>query len=58
VIPAVCYAAAVPLLVYGLLLATDIMGRSDGNVAVLMLSEFVAVVITVRALARRYRSRR
>jgi hypothetical protein len=58
VIPAVCYAAAVPLLIYGLLLATDIMGRSDGNVAALMLSEFVAVVITVRALARRYRSQR
>jgi hypothetical protein len=58
VIPAVCYAAAVPLLIYGLLLATDIMGRSDGNVAALMLSEFVAVIITVRALARRYRSQR
>lgn len=57
-IPAVCYAAAVPLLIYGLLLATDLMGRSDGNVAALMLSEFVAVVLTVRALARRYRSQR
>lgn len=57
-IPPVCYAAAVPLLIYGLLLATDLMGRSDGNVAALMLSEFVAVVITVRALARRYKARR
>jgi hypothetical protein len=58
VIPPVCYAAAVPLLIYGLLLATDLMGRSDANVAVLMLSEFVAVVVSVRALARRYRARR
>jgi ABC-type sulfate transport system permease component len=53
-----CYAAILPLLVYGLLLAFDLMGRTDASVAVLMLSEAVAVFITVRALARRYRSRR
>lgn len=53
-----CYSAAVPLLIYGLLLATDVMGRTDGNVAALMLAECVAVVFTVRALARRYKPKR
>jgi hypothetical protein len=54
----VCYLAALPLFIYGLLLAFNVMGRTDGNVAVLVLAEAVAVVFTVRALARRYNPKR
>lgn len=56
-IPPVCYSAAVPLLVYGVLLALDVIDRTDANVAVLVLAEAVAVVLTVRATIHRYRGR-
>lgn len=50
-----CYSAAVPLFVYGVLLALDLIDRTDGNVAVLMLAEGAAVVLTVRGTVERYR---
>lgn len=57
-IPGVCYSAAIPLLIYGLLLAFGLITRTDANVAVLFLVEAVAVTLTVRALARRYKPRK
>jgi hypothetical protein len=51
------YAAVLPLLVYGLLLAFDAISRSDGNVAVLVLVEAVAVFLSIQGLARRYTRR-
>lgn len=50
-----CYSAAVPLGVYGLLLAFDVIDRTDANVAVLFLVECFAVVLTVWGSIRRYR---
>lgn len=53
-----CYTAAFPLLVYGLLLAFDVIDRSDANLAVLVLCESVAVVVTVWATVHKYRGGR
>lgn len=54
-IPPVCYSAALPLFVYGVLLGLNVIDRTDGNVAALMLAEGVAVVFTVRGTIARYR---
>lgn len=52
-----CYAAALPLLIYGLLLAFEVIDRSDGNVAVLCIIESVAVFFTIKATVDKYRKR-
>lgn len=51
------YAAVLPLLIYGLLLAFDVISRTDDDVAVLVLTEALAVFLTVRGLAQRYSGR-
>jgi hypothetical protein len=51
-----CYTAAVPLGVYGLLLAFDVIERTDASVVIVFLAECVAVAITVRASLEYYRS--
>lgn len=57
--PTVCYTAALPLLIYALLLMVGVVNSSDnGSVAVLLVVEAVAVVITVYNLALRYRPRK
>lgn len=52
-----CYLAAVPLLVYGVLLGLEVIDRTDGNVAVLCIVEAVAVVFTIKATVEKYRRR-
>lgn len=52
-----CYMPAWPLLVYGLLLAFNIIDRSDANVAVLCIVEAVTVVFSIKATVEKYRRR-
>lgn len=49
------FLAIVPLAVYAVLLGADLVAPSAAAVAVLLVAELVAVAMTVRALARRYR---
>lgn len=50
-----CYMAAWPLLAYGLLLALNVIDRTDANVAVLCIVEAVAVVFSIKATVDKYR---
>lgn len=56
--PRMCYTAALPLAIYGLLLALDVITRSDASQAILLFCEAAAVVVTIRALRERYRPTR